>query len=296
MHQDSAARIGFIGMGLMGVPMTRRLLAAGLAVTVWNRAAEKCAALVAAGATQAESPAALARGADVVLLCVADAAAVGDVVFGEQGVAAGGSAGKLLVDLSSISPAVTRDYARRLRAACGMHWVDAPVSGGVPGAEAGTLAIMAGGEAGDIERARPLLALLGQRVTHLGPVGSGQVTKICNQMIVGVNALVIAEMVALAERAGVDAARIPEALAGGFADSRPLQILGPRMATGTFEPVMWKVRTLLKDLDNAVSLARETGSEVPVSAFGAERLRAHGAAGNLDRDPSTLVTMYAQRD
>lgn len=285
----AAPRIGFIGLGLMGVPMARRLLAAGFTLAVWNRSPAKSAQLAAQGARVADSPAALARECDVVMLCVADTAAVADVVFGVDGVAAGGGAGKLLVDFSSILPAATRDYAARLQSRCGMRWIDAPVSGGVPGAEQGTLAIMAGGDAADIERVRPLLALLSARCTHMGPVGSGQVAKICNQMIVGLNALAIAEAVALAEQAGVDAARLPEALAGGFADSKPLQILAPRMATRTFEPVAWKVRTLLKDLDNAGVLARECAMELPLAGFGAARMRAHGAAGNLDRDPSTLV-------
>lgn len=287
-------RIGFIGLGLMGVPMARRLLAAGFPLTVWNRSPAKTEALVAGGARRAESPAALAREVDVVMLCVADTAAVGEVVFAVDGVAAGGAPEKLLVDFSSILPAATRDYAARLHTQCGMHWLDAPVSGGVPGAEQGTLAIMIGGAAADVERARPLLAPLSARCTHLGPVGSGQVAKICNQLIVGLNALAIAEAVALAERAGVDAARLPEALAGGFADSKPLQILAPRMATRAFEPVAWKVRTLLKDLDNAGQLARENGMGAPLAEFGAGRMRTHGANGKLDCDPSTLVLLSTE--
>lgn len=284
-------RLGFIGLGLMGVPMARRLLAAGFPLTVWNRSPAGAATLVAAGAQQADSPAALACAVDVVMLCVADTAAVGDVVFAADGVAAGGAPGKLLVDFSSILPAATREFAARLAAACGMRWVDAPVSGGVPGAEQGTLAVMAGGDAADVERIRPLLAPLAARCTHLGPVGSGQVAKVCNQLIVGLNALAIAEVVALAARSGVDAARLPEAFAGGFADSKPLQILAPRMAAHAFEPVAWKVRTLLKDLDNAGALARDAGLALPLAEFGAQRLRAHGDAGHLDRDPSTLVLL-----
>lgn len=290
-------RIGFIGLGLMGVPMVRRLRGAGFPVTVWNRAAGKAAALAATdpGIACAGSPAELARDVDVVLLCVADTAAVEAVVFAARGVAAGGAAGRLLVDLSSIAPAATRVFAQRLRDGCGMAWVDAPVSGGVQGALNGTLAIMAGGDVADVARTRPVLAPLSRRVTHVGPVGSGQVAKVCNQMIVGVNALVIAEVVALAERAGVDAAKLPEAFSGGFADSLPLQILAPQMASRTFEPVKWHVRTLLKDLDNARTLATEVGGEVPLSAHGAELMRAHGAHGYLDRDPATLVELFTRR-
>ena len=166
-----------------------------------------------------------------------------------------GSADKLLIDLSSIHPENTRQLASMLHEKCGMGWVDAPVSGGVAGAEQGSLAIMAGGSIENINIARTVLAPLYKQLTHMGDVGSGQVTKICNQMIVSCNVLVIAEMIALAKQAGVAAEKIPEALSGGFADSRPLQIVGPEMATATFEPVKWRVKTLLKDLNMAVDLS-----------------------------------------
>src|SRR3990167_2225561 len=177
---------------------------------------------------------------------------------------------------------------------CGMRGVDARVSGGTPGAEAGSLAIMAGGRAEDVERARPILAHLGQRLTRMGEVGAGQVTKLCNQMIVACNALVIAEVVALAEQAGVDASLLAPALAGGFADSKPLQILAPQMASSQFEPIKWHVRTLLKDLDSAVKLSRELGSATPLSGLAAQLMRLHGSQGNLQRDPATLVQLYRE--
>ncbi|MCY1174659.1 High frequency lysogenization protein HflD [compost metagenome] len=192
------------------------------------------------------------------------------------------------MDFSSLEPAATREMAAELEARTGMRWIDAPVSGGTPGAEAGTLAIMAGGRVEDIERVRPILAHLGQRLTRMGDVGAGQVTKVCNQMIVACNALVIAEVVALAEKAGVDASLIAPALAGGFADSKPLQILAPQMAESRFEPVKWHVRTLLKDLDTAVRLSREQGSSTPMSGLAAQLMRLHGSQGNLERDPATL--------
>jgi len=231
-----------------------------------------------------------------VLLCLADTAAVREVLFGKGGVAEGGKAGKLLVDHSSLEPTATRDMAAELEFRCGMRWVDAPVSGGTAGAEAGTLAIMAGGRAEDVERVRPILMNLGQRLTHMGEVGAGQVTKVCNQMIVACTALVIAEVVALAERAGVDASLLAPALAGGFADSRPLQILAPQMAASEFEPVKWHVRTLLKDLDTAVKLSREQGAATPLSGLAAQLMRLHGSQGNLERDPATLVQMYREGD
>ncbi len=288
--------LGFAGIGLMGLPMCRRLLAAGYPLTVWNRSPDKCAELVKAGARQVATPAELCQGTDVVLLCLADTAVVRDVVFGAEGVAKGGRAGQLLVDFSSLEPTATREMAAELAALSGMSWLDAPVSGGTPGAEAGSLAIMVGGNAADLEKVRPVLLTLGQRVTHMGPVGAGQVTKACNQMIVACNALVIAEVVALAEQSGVDASLIAEALAGGFADSKPLQILAPQMAQSRFEPVKWHVRTLLKDLDTAVKFSREQGSATPLSGLAAQMMRLHGSQGYLQKDPATLIDLYRRKD
>lgn len=288
--------VAFAGIGLMGLPMCRRLLAAGYRLTVWNRSPEKCAPLVDAGARQASHPADLCSAADIVLLCLADTTVVREVVFGSGGIVEGAKPGQLLVDHSSLEPAATRAMAAELESRSGMRWVDAPVSGGTAGAEAGTLAIMAGGRAEDIQRVRPVLAHLGQRLTHMGEVGAGQVTKACNQMIVACNALVIAEVVALAERSGVDASLIAPALAGGFADSKPLQILAPQMASSEFEPVKWRVRTLLKDLDTAVQLSRETGGATPMTGLAAQLMRLHGSRGELESDPSTLVRMFRGQD
>jgi len=288
--------LGFAGIGLMGLPMCRRLLAAGYPLTVWNRNPAKCAPLVEAGARQVATPAELCEQADVVMLCLADTAVVREVVFGPAGVAEGAKPGQLLVDFSSLEPTATREMAAELADKTGMAWLDSPVSGGVVGAEAGSLAIMVGGDAADLDRVRPVLLELGQRVTHMGGAGAGQVTKACNQMIVACNALVIAEVVALAEQAGVDASLIAEALAGGFADSKPLQILAPQMAESRFEPVKWHVRTLLKDLDTAVKFSRETGSATPISGLAAQLMRLHGAQGFLQKDPATLVQMYRAPD
>lgn len=286
--------LGFAGIGLMGLPMCRRLLAAGYPLTVWNRNPAKCIPLVEAGARHIATPAELCQHADVVMLCLADTVGVREVVFGPDGIAEGGKSGQLLVDFSSLEPAATREMSARLARQAGMGWLDAPVSGGVVGAEAGSLAIMVGGTAADLERVRPVLLDLGQRVTHMGVVGAGQVTKACNQMIVACNALVIAEVVALAERSGVQAGLIAEALAGGFADSKPLQILAPQMADSRFEPVKWHVRTLLKDLDTAVQFSREQGSATPISGLAAQLMRLHGSQGFLEKDPSTLVQLYRE--
>jgi len=289
---SASPSLAFAGLGLMGVPMSRRLLAAGFPLTVWNRSAGKRELLAAEGAKAVVTPAQLCAQAEVVMLCLADTAAVREVVFGVGGIVEGARAGQVLVDFSSLEPAATREMAAELEARTGMRWVDAPVSGGTPGAEAGTLAIMAGGRVEDIERVRPILAHLGQRLTRMGDVGAGQVTKVCNQMIVACNALVIAEVVALAEKSGVDASLIAPALAGGFADSKPLQILAPQMAESRFEPVKWHVRTLLKDLDTAVKLSREEGSATPMSGLAAQLMRLHGSQGHLEHDPATLVEQY----
>lgn len=287
--------LAFAGIGLMGLPMARRLLAAGYPLHVWNRSADKCQSLLQAGAQWAATPAELCRDAGVVMLCLADTAAVREVVFGPAGLVEGARAGQLLVDFSSLDPAATREMAAELEARTGMRWVDAPVSGGTPGAEAGSLAIMAGGREADIEQVRPVLAHLGQRLTRMGDVGAGQVTKVCNQMIVACNALVIAEVVALAEKSGVDASLLAPALAGGFADSKPLQILAPQMAESCFEPVKWHVRTLLKDLDAAAKLSREQGSATPMSGLAAQLMRLHGTQGHLEHDPATLVQQYREQ-
>lgn len=285
-------RIGFIGIGLMGLPLCQRLLAAGFALTTWNRNAEKCAPLTRAGAHTADSPADVARASDIVFLCVSDTSAVQQVMFADHGVYAGLQADQIVIDLSSIDPAATRDFAQRINAR-GSHWVDAPVSGGVVGAEAGTLVVMAGGDATVIDQVRPVLAHLSQRVTRMGPNGAGQVTKICNQLIVAANAVLIAEAVALAEKAGVDASQLAPALAGGFADSKPFQLLAPRMSHRTFTPVQWRVQTLLKDLDMANALATSSNSPTPLAATAARLMRQHGDQGHMSDDLSSLITLFA---
>lgn len=282
--------LGFVGIGLMGAPMSRRLLEAGFPLVVWNRSPGKCAPLEERGAEAVSSLAEVARRTDVVMLCLSDTAAVREVL---RELAPHLRPGQMVVDFSSIEPDATRALATEL-AARGVSFVDAPVSGGVVGAEKGTLAIMAGGPMDAVERARPLVAPLCQRFTRLGEVGAGQVAKICNQMIVACNVIVLAEVVALAEKAGVDANALPTALMGGFADSIPFQLVVPRMADRRFEPVQWRVKTLLKDLDNARSLAGALDTATPMSEVAAELYRRHANEGNADRDPSTLVTLYTE--
>ena len=290
MFLKQTLKLGFIGIGLMGKPMVSRLLVAGFNVNVWNRSPDKLLPVVKLGASACASVAELVQGSDVVLLCLSDTAAVESVV--RQGITEYGCADKLLIDLSSIHPEQTRHLAAELKACCGMGWVDAPVSGGVAGAEQGNLAIMAGGAAEHIEIARVVLAPLYRQLTHMGDVGSGQITKICNQMIVSCNVLVIAEMMALAKRAGVDATQIPAALAGGFADSKPLQITGMDMAKEECEPIKWRVKTLLKDLLMAADVSAQQGCAIPMSGLALQLLQLHGNSGFLEQDPATLINLF----
>ncbi|SJM91901.1 2-hydroxy-3-oxopropionate reductase [Crenothrix polyspora] len=286
--------LGFIGIGLMGKPMVLRLLNAGFNVNVWNRSPEKLTQVLAAGAHACDTISALTTASDVILLCLADTSVVENAVH--QGIMRSGSPEKLVVDLSSSYPEATRRLAAQVYEHCGMGWVDAPVSGGVSGAEQGSLAIMAGGSEESIAVACAVLAPLYKQLTHMGDVGSGQVTKICNQMIVSCNVLVIAEMIALAQQAGVDAEKIAQALAGGFADSKPLQILAPEMATGTFEPVKWRVKTLLKDLNMAVDIANQHGNSIPMSGLAAQLMQLHCLNGGREQDPATLINLYSRPD
>lgn len=279
-------KLGFIGIGLMGKPMTLRLLAAGHEVTVWNRSPEKLTEVLAKGARRADSPAAVARAADIVMMCVTDQKAAEEVLFRRNAIIEGASAGKLVVDFSSIAPASAREFAARLEAT-GMGLVDAPVSGGVAGAEQGTLAIMAGGRPGHIERVRPVVMHLAARFTRMGDSGAGQVAKLCNQAIVGSLVAVIAEAIRLAEAAGVDSKMLPEALKGGFADSAPLQIFGARMAARRFDPPLAAAATMLKDLQNAAAVAAEKQVWMPMVERALELYRALDQA----REPTVMVEM-----
>ncbi|MES3040265.1 MAG: NAD(P)-dependent oxidoreductase [Pseudomonadota bacterium] len=285
-------RVGFIGIGLMGLPICQRLLHAGIDLQVWNRDHSKTIPLCQAGARAAASPRELAATVDVLLICVSDSAAVTAVFHGPDGVLRGAHAGLIVVDHSSITPDITRQVAAELQAQCGAHWIDAPVSGGVAGAEQGRLVIMAGGDASSIATLSPLLCHYSQRITRMGDVGAGQVTKICNQLIVAANSLLIAETVALAEQAGVDANLLAPALAGGFADSLPFQILTPRMAERRFEPVQWKVQTLLKDLGNAVALGQASASPLPLATAARRLLQTHADAGYASADLSSVILLH----
>ncbi|SEO18230.1 3-hydroxyisobutyrate dehydrogenase [Salinihabitans flavidus] len=285
--------LGYIGTGLMGAPMAARLIEAGHSVTVWNRTAAKAQSLVDRGAALGESPAEVAAASDIVFLCLTDTDAVREAVFGDNGVARGAREGAILVDFSSIQPDATREMAARLKDEVGMDWIDAPVSGGVPGAEAGTLAIMAGGSEDGFARVEKIVLEMASRFTLMGPVGAGQTTKLCNQVIVGCTMAVLAEATRLATNAGVDASRLPEALAGGFADSKPLQLFVPRMVNAQHEPPLGHVQTMLKDLDSVCDLARSSTSPVPFTAMAAEQFRLLKARGGETADALEVFKLSA---
>jgi 3-hydroxyisobutyrate dehydrogenase len=292
---EQAEKLGYLGLGMMGFPMTRRLLSAGYDVAVWNRSRGKADALVKAGAKLAAHPRDVAATASIIFMCLTDAAAVEEVVFGSDGLATASGQGKLVVDFSSIHPDAARSVAARLKSANGMGWIDAPVSGGTMGAEQGTLAVMAGGNAADIERARPYVLAMARRLTHMGSIGAGQTTKLCNQVIVGCAMAVLAEATRLAVNAGIDAKRLPEALAGGFADSIPLQLFVPRMVQGIHSPPLGHIATMLKDLDTVIDVARDTSSPVPMSALAAQLFRLAKSARGADADALEIYKLSASQ-
>ncbi len=292
---DKHQKLGFIGLGLMGMPMTRRLIEAGYEVTVWNRNLAKTEPMISLGAHGASTVAELVAQSDIVMLCVSNTQAVEAIVFGQGGIAQTANSQQILVDFSSIDPQATRQFSERLASQCGMQWLDAPVSGGVAGAESGTLVVMAGGDRAVVDSLRPILMHLSQRVTHMGPVGSGQTTKICNQLLVSCNILVMAEVMALAEKAGVDSSKIPAALKGGFADSIPLQLTGTRMVNRDFDDIKWHVKTLLKDLDMGMKLTSALGASAPMAQLGAALMQDYADTGYAERDPCTLIEVYNKK-
>ena len=291
MSTHNKPRVGCIGAGVLGGAIARRLADCGFAPLVWNRDRAKLAALVKAGATEAGSPAELARASEMVITCVSDGAAIEKVVFGEHGVASAGKSGKILVDMSTCAAAHTQDMAARLAAQCGMAWLDAPISGGAPAALEGRMAIMVGGSADIFERARPLWDALAARATLMGPNGAGQSTKMINEVLVSTGLAVLAEACAFAERAGIDAAKIPQALAGGRADSKQLQEMFPKMVKSDFS-ISGRASLMLKDLELIHDLARHVGAPMPVTAGVTESFRKMVADGFGDRDNAELVNYY----
>jgi 3-hydroxyisobutyrate dehydrogenase len=285
-------RIGFIGIGIMGEAMTRRLLDRGYRVTVWNREPRRLDLVTPYGAVAAASAADVTSHSDVVLICVLNTDAVESCVFGENGIARAGKHGQLLIDFSTVDPHRTRDMAARLRDQNGMKWVDAPVSGGPDAARNGTLTVMAGGESDDIDAIRPLMTDIAANFTHMGLVGAGQTTKIINQTIVGTGFVVMAEALALAESAGIDAARLPECLAGGLADSSLLRRIYPQMHARAFVPPKSYARQLLKDMKALIEFAGGLGLTLPAAKTTTDLYAAHVEAGNGMRDSASIIDRY----
>ncbi|EJL86252.1 beta-hydroxyacid dehydrogenase, 3-hydroxyisobutyrate dehydrogenase [Polaromonas sp. CF318] len=285
-------RIAFLGTGIMGLPMARRLCAAGCAPQVWNRTPAKAGPLAALGAAVHARAAAAVANAEIVISMLESGPVVEEVLFA-QGVAAAMKPGALFLDMASIQPREARDHAARL-GALGISHLDAPVSGGPGGAETGTLAIMAGGKPEDFARALPVLHHFG-RATHVGPHGSGQLTKLANQMIVGITIGAVAEALLFTSRGGADMAKVREAITGGFADSRVLQVHGQRMLERDFAPRA-RMDIQLKDMRNALATAQEIGFEVPITSL-FERLYAGGVENGLtDLDQSALFVELASRN
>lgn len=258
-------KVGFVGLGTMGGPMARRLIEAGHDVVVHNRTRAKEEPLAALGARRAGSPRECAAGRDVVFTNVSDTPDLEEVVSGEAGVAAGMSPGSVMVDVSTVSPSVTRRLAEEL-AERGVHMLDAPVSGGSEGAEHGTLSIMVGGEPEVLERVRPALEVLGKTITHIGGSGAGQVAKAVNQVVIAGTYASVAEGMALAQSAGVDTDALLQALSGGAAGSWVLANRARNMLAGEY-PLGFRTRLHRKDLGIALAEARDLGVSMPVAAY-----------------------------
>jgi 3-hydroxyisobutyrate dehydrogenase-like beta-hydroxyacid dehydrogenase len=285
-------QVAVLGIGLMGYPMAQRLCAAGHNVHVWNRTHAKALPLSQHGATVHAVASEAVQQAQIVITMLEDGAVVEDVLF-NQNVAAAMPKGSLLVDMSSIQPAQARDHAKQL-AALNIRYLDAPVSGGTLGAEQGNLAIVVGGDDSDLERALPVLSVLG-RATRVGGVGAGQLAKLANQMIVGITIGAVAEALLLCERGGADPAKVREAMSGGFADSRILQVHGQRMVERDFAP-RGRMTVQRKDLRNALQTAQESEFDAPITTLLEQLYNQAIGQGFVNLDQSALFAELARRN
>ena len=282
-------KLAFCGLGLMGEPMVKRLLAAEHTVKVWNRTPAKAQALIALGAQWCDTPAQAASDVDGVFMCLLNTSAVEQVVFGPAGILHARHL-RWLVDHSSVPPEQTRAWSQRLLAASQADWLDAPVSGGVAGVQAGSLAVMVGGPASPLESASQAMSAYASNITHMGDSGAGQATKLCNQTIVASTVAAIAEAVGLAHRNGIDLKQLAKALQGGWADSKPLQVFVPRMVTPS-QPSIGALSTMLKDVDTVMQVAQSSGAPMPVMASVQQQLRAAQAAGLGEAELSALICL-----
>jgi len=282
------ANIGFIGLGIMGTPMARHLQNAGHTVVTSKFFIPPHKDLVDNGLQIVDSPKALAETVDTIILMLPDTPEVQDVLFGENGVSFGLKAGKLVIDMSSISPIATKEFAKKIRET-GAEYVDGPVSGGEVGAKNASLSIMAGGSQESFDRALPLFQLMGKNITLVGDCGDGQVTKVANQIIVALTIEAVAEALVFASKAGADPARVREALMGGFASSRILEVHGDRMVKRTFDPG-FRISLHQKDLNLALQGAKALGVSLPNTASTQELFNQCVAHGDAGLDHSGLVT------
>jgi 2-hydroxy-3-oxopropionate reductase len=280
------AKLGFIGLGIMGAPMAGHLRAAGHDLFVNTRSSVP-QALLDAGAVACKTPAEVASKAEVIFTMVPDTPDVAKVLFGESGIAGALGKGKTVVDMSSISPIETQEFAKKVEAT-GADWLDAPVSGGEVGAKAASLTIMVGGKDEVFARVQPYFALMGKNITHVGPAGAGQITKVANQIIVALNIAAVGEALVFASKAGADPARVRQALMGGFAASRVLEVHGERMIKRTFNPG-FRIKLHQKDLNLALQGAKALGVSLPNTAMTAQLMQAVAANGGDQLDHSALV-------
>ncbi len=285
-------KIAFIGLGTMGTPMALNLLKAGYAVTVHNRSREKEQPLVDAGAVAAATPQSAAVNADIVITCVSDTPDVAAVILEDSGVIHGAQSGALVVDMSTISPSITRSIAARL-AEKDIHMLDAPVSGGSEGAQSGTLSIMIGGSAEDVEKARPVLSAMGRTITHVGPIGAGQTAKAINQIIVAGTYWSIAEGMALGLKAGLNMEKVVQAVGSGAAGSWGLTNRSGNMINNEY-PLGFRVRLHQKDLEIALAAARELGLPLPMAAYVEQVETGLMAQGYGDEDISAIARTVRQ--
>jgi 3-hydroxyisobutyrate dehydrogenase len=285
-------RVGFIGLGIMGAPMAANLLKAGFEVTVWNRSPSRSRPLIDAGATGAGSPAAVAAASEVALSCVTNSGDVEEVALGPEGVIHGAKPGSVYIDCSTISPETARKVAQELGER-GVHMLDAPVSGGDIGAKAGTLAIMVGGEAEVFERCLPVLQAMGKTIVHVGPSGSGQVVKLCNQVAGGLNLLAAAEAINLARKAGVDPTKMLEVVSAGAAGSWMLSNLAPRAVKGDYAPG-FMVDLMQKDLRLVLDAANESHTPLPGTALVSQLFQSIQAEGRGTDGTQALVDAIAK--
>jgi len=286
----SKPKLGYLGLGLMGSQMTKRLIKNGYQVTGFDPDPDKMSAAVANGVIAAASPAEVARASDIVQACVITTPALTEAIFGPNGIVEGGDADKIFVDHSTTIADKTRQLATRLKGETGMGWVDAPISGGPPAAGTGELAIMVGGNDDDVIRVQPVLDTLGHN-THMGALGTGQVTKMVNQVLVLNNFTLLAEAVTLAKNAGIDPAKVPQALKGGYADSPMFRRFFPRMIERDFDPAGY-ARQVLKDLDMVVDLAQQTNTPVPMSSQSTALYRVLIAKGHSELDATAILKIY----